>query len=136
MSSYDESFPEILDALAGHVGPERAAFPALVAVLLGRSADAKKAERALAALDDAGLLDPQALAEADPAEVDEVLKAGGLTAGSRALGPLRRLARWLVERHHGSADALRGDHDATDTDRHVTDSRPVTDRPNREEHTR
>ena len=35
-----------------------------------------------------------------------------------------------------AADALRGDRDAADTDRHVTDSRPVTDRPNREEHTR
>jgi endonuclease-3 related protein len=111
MPTFDESFAEILDALAGEYArpeaPELAPFPALVATLLERAAEPRKVSRALLALDDAGLLDPQALAEADPAEVSDALKTSGLTFPARALGPLRRLARWLVERHHGSVDALR-----------------------------
>jgi endonuclease-3 related protein len=119
MPSFDESFAEILDALAARFpaaeAPEHAPFPALVAALLGRAAEPRKVARALAALDDAGLLDPQALAEADPAEVADTLKATGVASPARALGPLRRLARWLVERHHGSADALRAGEVATET---------------------
>jgi endonuclease-3 related protein len=119
MPTYDESFAAILDALAGEYpepeSPELAPFPALVAALFDRVADPRKVARALSALDDAGLLDPQALAEADPAEVSDALKTSGLAFPARALGPLRRLARWLVERHQGSADALRTGEVATDS---------------------
>src|SRR5438105_2419847 len=111
MPTFDESFPDILDALAGRFPTaeesEHAPFPALVAALLGRSTEPRKVARALSALDDNGLLDPEALAEADPAEIDEALKSSGAALPARTVGPLRRLARWLVERHHGSADALR-----------------------------
>jgi endonuclease-3 related protein len=118
MPTFDESFPDILNALAEHYPaaeePEHAPFPALVAALLGRSAAPHKVARVLSALDDAGLLDPQALAEADPAEIDDALKTSGVAPPARAVGPLRRLARWLVERHHGSADALRAGEVATE----------------------
>ena len=118
MPTFDESFPDIQNALAGRYPaaevPEHAPFPALVAALLGRSAAPRKVAQALSALDDAGLLDPQALAEADPAEIDDALKTSGVAPSARAVGPLRRLARWLVERHHGAADALRAGEVATD----------------------
>lgn len=117
MPTFDESFPDILNALAERYAaaeePEHAPFPALAAALLGRAAEPRKVARALSALDDAGLLDPQALAEADPAEIDVALKTSGVAPPARAVGPLRRLARWLVERHHGSADALRAGEVAT-----------------------
>jgi len=57
-------------------------------------------------LADAGLLEPQALSEADVAEIDDVLKSDGVTIPARGLAPIHRLARWIVERHHGSADAI------------------------------
>src|SRR5437764_13034179 len=113
MSGLDESFAAIVAALAGHYGPPTPvgaaagleAFPALVAVLLARAADPHKAARGLDALADAGLLDPQALAAADVAEIADALKsgAGGNTMPARALAPIQRLARWIVERHLGMA---------------------------------
>ena len=112
MPTYDESYPGILAALAESASPPvsggeaRGPFAALVAALLERSADPRKVDRALSALDDAGLLDPHALSEADAAEVADVLKSSGLSLPARTLGPLQRLARWLVERHRGSAESL------------------------------
>jgi endonuclease-3 related protein len=79
-------------------GPERAPFAALVRVLLARATSPEKAVRGRVALADAGLLDPRALAEADPAEVQGVLKSNGITLAPRALAPIQRLARWIVER--------------------------------------
>jgi endonuclease-3 related protein len=114
MPSLDESFPAIVNALTkryGRAGPPASwlePFDAIVATVLARSLDAKKRETAVAALRDEGLLEPQTLAEADPAEVADALSSAGLSVSKSALVPLRRLARWLVELHHGSADELVG----------------------------
>jgi endonuclease-3 related protein len=116
MPSLDDSLPGLIDALTGRYGLQepRAGgaaldpFESLVATLLDRALDAPKRNRALAALRDAGLLDPQALAESDPAESAEALRSAGLNVAEKALVPLRRVARWLVELHHGDADALSG----------------------------
>jgi endonuclease-3 related protein len=112
MSSLDDALPAILEALTGRYGrPEVRTsggdtFEAIVSTLLDRAFDPPKRARAIDALRDAGLLEPQALAEADPDEAAEALRSVGLKVQDKALGPLRRVARWLVERHHGAADEL------------------------------
>lgn len=112
MTSPDESFPLIHDALVERYGlPEPTTagldpFEAMVATLLDRALAPNKRDAALAALRDEGLLDPQALAEADPVEAEDALKAAGVSVARAGLAPLRRLSRWLVELHHGSAEDL------------------------------
>jgi endonuclease III related protein len=112
MPTLDESFAAIVAALAGHygqpvlVGAGLDPFPALVAVLLARSADPPKVTQALQALADAGLLEPRALAETDVAEIDDALKSSGVNLAARGLAPIVRLARWIVARHHGSAEEI------------------------------
>jgi endonuclease-3 related protein len=114
MPALDESSHAIRDALADYYGrpePPTAGldpFEALIASALDRALDRKKRDAALAALRDEGLLEPQALAEADPAEVEDALRSSGLVIARTALAPLRRLARWLVDLHHGSADDMAG----------------------------
>jgi endonuclease-3 related protein len=76
--------------------------------LLDRSLDPRKRDAALFALGSEGLLDPQALAEADLEEVDQALRSAGVSVARSGLAPLRKVAAWLVERHHGSADDLAG----------------------------
>ena len=88
-------------------------FEALVAVVLDRAMDARKRAIAIDALREEGLLTPQALAEADPAEIEQALRA--LKIAPKALVPLRRTARWLVELHHGDADALVGNESGVST---------------------
>jgi endonuclease-3 related protein len=104
----------LTDALSAHYGRPEPGLPAgaldpfeaLVATLLDRALDAPKRDRAVAALRDAGLLEPQVLAEVDPAEAAEALRSAGLKVTDKALVPLGRVAKWLVELHHGDADEL------------------------------
>src|SRR3954454_5790276 len=109
MPTLGESFAAIVDALAAQYGPPAPLvvasglgdpFAAMVAVLLARGADPPRVARALEALRDACLLDPQALAETDLAESEDVLKSGGTPTPARGLAPIQRLSRWIVERHH------------------------------------
>jgi endonuclease III related protein len=114
MASPDESFPAIHEALAGRYGrplalaPGLEPFETIVATVLDRALDLKKRNAVLAALREEGLLDPQALAESHPAELDDALRSERLAVSRAALAPLHRLARWLVELHHGTADELAG----------------------------
>lgn len=123
MPSLDESFPEILDALTDHYGrPESPfsgldPFEALVASTLDRALEPKKRDAALACLREEGLLDPQTLAESEPSEIEDGLRAAGLTVARTALTPMHRLARWLVDVHHGSADDLVGPESAVSASR-------------------
>ena len=120
MPTLDESFLEVVATLAGRYGrPAPVAegldlFEALVAVALARSVPPKKLAAALDGLREAGLVESRTLAEADPADLSEALRAAKVSLPARSLGPLRRLARWLVERHKGSAEALRDEDVATD----------------------
>ncbi len=114
MPSLDSSFPAIREALTDRYGrPEPPAaglepFEALIATALDRALDPKKRDAVLDALREEGLLEPQALAESDPAELDDALRSAALVVARQALAPLRKLARWLVDLHHGSADDLAG----------------------------
>jgi endonuclease-3 related protein len=109
MPSFSASHGAILAALARHYGapaPLGVAagldpFPALMTVLLGRTTDSRKAAAAWAALVDAGLSEPHALAGADRAEIADALKSSGITVPARALAPIQRLAQWFVARSLG-----------------------------------
>ncbi|AGA29015.1 endonuclease III domain-containing protein [Singulisphaera acidiphila] len=114
MPTFDESFSTIELALGERFGrPDSVAegladsFAAAVAVILGQSIDAKKVAKSLRALAEAGLLEPQALAEADPAEIVDTLKAFGISPPARVLGPVRRMAAWVLARQEQSPDPLR-----------------------------
>ncbi len=115
MSSPDESQSAIREALTGHYGrlgspfADFGLFEAFVSVILDRVFEARSRDSAVAALLEDGLLEPQALAEADPAEFEEALRSAGLRIPKNALGSLRRLVRWLVDLHHGDLDELYGE---------------------------
>ena len=114
MSSPGEVFPAIRDALTEHYGRPGSpyagldSFEAFVSVVLDLAFEAKARAAVVDALREEGFLDPQAIAEADPSELDEALRSSGLKNPKGALGPLRRLARWLVDLHHGDLDPLHG----------------------------
>lgn len=117
MPSLDANFAGIRDALASRYGwgestsrdrPGQDAFEGLAAVLLDYGLDSRKSAAALSALREEGLLDPQALAESDLVEIMDALASAGVNVSRAAVSPLQRLARWLVERHHGTADDLLG----------------------------
>src|SRR4051812_43471879 len=99
MPTLDESMAGIVDALDEHYGRPVAVgvaagldpFAALIAVLLARATDPPRVTKALDALTEAGLLEPHALAEADLAEIDDLLKSSGVTLPARGLAPIPRL---------------------------------------------
>jgi endonuclease-3 related protein len=74
------------------------AFERIVRVALALEADPKVAEAAFGALRDAALIEPESLASADPLEFDDLLRERRIRLTSKALGPLRRIARWTVDR--------------------------------------
>lgn len=121
MPAPDESIAAIRDALTDRYGrPEPPAegldpFEAVLSVALDRAVEARKRDRVLEALREEGLIEPQGLAEADPEELDEVLRSAGLTLRRGTLAPLRKLARWVVDLHHGSLDELAGTGGAVST---------------------
>lgn len=113
MPSFDESFPAIEAALTARYGrPSHPPttptdpFRDAVRVLLERVLDARKAGRVVDALDEAGLLDAAVLAKTEPVELIETARAAGVSLNARATGPLIRVARWLVDRHAGAAEAV------------------------------
>src|SRR3954447_4600416 len=114
MPTLDESVAAIVAALAERypapkdVGIAAGGGPlrALVEVLLGRAVESRRAGKALDALADAGLLEPRALADAALGEGGDTLRSAGVDVPARGLAPIPRVARWIVERHHGSADVL------------------------------
>jgi endonuclease III related protein len=114
MPTFADSYAGIVAALAERFGsPEAAAgqgaedpFARMVAVQLGRTLEARKVGRALDALRESGLLEPETLAKVDPGELAEAARIGGATLPAAALRAIQRLGRWLVDRHKGSAGAL------------------------------
>jgi endonuclease III related protein len=67
---------------------------------------AGRVDRILEGLKDAGLLEPDALAQASPLELVEAARQAGASLPKPAVHVLRRLARWLIEHHEGSAEGL------------------------------
>ena len=73
-------------------------FERIVRVALALEAEPKVASAAFDALRDAGLIEAGAIASADPLEFDDVFRHGHIRLTSKALGPLRGIARWAAGR--------------------------------------
>jgi len=121
MPTLGESYPTIVAALIERYGsPEPIRddlepFEAMVAAVLARSAEPRKVDSALTVLRDAGLLEPGPMAEADENEIGHLFREAKAPLPSRAMAPLRRLARLIVDRHDGSAGPLRQGSPPTDS---------------------
>jgi len=120
MPTFDDSYPAIEPALLQRYGrpalaidPSLDAFGAAVAVILGRTFEAKKVAKGIDALAEAGLLEAGAWVESDPLEIVDVLKGAGVSATVKVVGPIRRLAGWLMSRQENSPDPLRDESLAT-----------------------
>ncbi len=96
-------------------------FEAMLATLLDRALAPVLRSATLSVLRDEGLLEPQALAESDPAELEDALRSAGLKVSRAVLVPMRRLARWIVDLHHGSADELAGNASAATSSEQLRD---------------
>lgn len=72
-------------------------FEAIARVALALVTDNRTASAAFGALRDAGLLEPEALAEANPLELDDVFQQARVRLTGKSLKPLQRIARWAVE---------------------------------------
>ncbi len=120
MPTLDESYPTIVAVLDECYGSPEAIrddlepFEAMVAVILARSVEPRKGNAALTVLRDAGLLEPKPLAEADENEIGDLFREGRAPLSARAIAPIRRLARLLVDRHGSSAEPLRRGSPPTD----------------------
>jgi endonuclease III related protein len=73
-------------------------FEAIIRVALALVAEPRAAASAFDALRGAGLIDPEALAGADPLEIDDVFQQARVRLASKALKPLQRIARWAKGR--------------------------------------
>jgi endonuclease-3 related protein len=103
-----QSRPLLLDSLIARYGrlpppggdtvEDSTPFEAIVRVALGLVADPRTASAAFATLRDAGLLEPEVLAGANPLELDDLFKQGRVRLAARALRPLQKIARWAIGR--------------------------------------
>lgn len=111
MPRLDESRPTLLDALrdrygtlslaGGGPGADADPFDVIATVALQLATDARTAASARAVLEGSGLLDPSALAEADPLELEALFQSHKVRLAPKAFTPLLRLARWAVEADFG-----------------------------------
>ena len=106
MHSLRDSYPDARAALAGRYGnppPSEIVSPddrfaAILGAWLGRSLDSRKVARAMDALLDADLIEPEALAAADPSEIVEALREAGAKLTPKAVASLSKLANWAADR--------------------------------------
>ena len=103
---------DVFDALASHYGlPAQEVLPEdlferLIAVALDQALEARQIPLALDALRDAGLLTPENLADADPVEIADAWQPLAIRQPEKLAAPLRKLAKWIVDRHHGDMRLL------------------------------
>ncbi|MGC8644034.1 MAG: endonuclease III domain-containing protein [Isosphaeraceae bacterium] len=119
MPSLDESYAQLVAALANFYGEpalpaaEDSPFAAVLLPALDRDAVGKDGDPLLAALDRAGLLEPEALAAAAPEEVRDTLEQAGIKLSAQAALLVVRLARWYAATFPEGADPA--DQSATST---------------------
>lgn len=106
MPSLSDDFDAVAAALFAAYGRPRdevrptGPFESLIQVLLERSMTARKARALIAALRDAGLLDPAELESLESLEWNEVLRsAGSPPSAGKALAVIRRLSAWYRRRN-------------------------------------
>ena len=106
MPSLDEALPLMEAELTRRLGvtsitSREPDFAIFLEIALGELIDSGKAGAAVAALAEAGLDQSEALAEAEPDETREAIALAGLKLNPKIPAILKKLARWLTERHHG-----------------------------------
>lgn len=104
MPSLDASYPELVAALLGPDQPPRMhpaaepAWEAVVRAILPRRFAGKDSDRAVAALEAAGLLEPATLAAITAAELRDVWNEAGIAVPLSSAALVLRVARWYSER--------------------------------------
>jgi endonuclease III related protein len=81
-------------------------FAAMIAALLARQVGPSVWKPVIDALAEQGLLDPTRLDDAGIPEIQDALKGEVRSLSVRTLAPVKHLARWLVDRYEGRAEAL------------------------------
>ena len=114
MPTLAESYSRLVEALADRYGqpqprPERGSpLETVLATALGRTADTRRTEAAIAALSSTGLLDPETLAGTSPLEIQDILRDAGVSLTPGAAPLLKRLSAWLAftfpDEHEAIAD--------------------------------
>lgn len=84
-------------------------FERLITVALDQALEAKQIGLALDALREAGLLSAEVLADADPLELVDAWQPVGIRHPEKLAAPIRKLAKWVVDRYHGDARSLTDD---------------------------
>lgn len=109
------SFEEALPLIRAAAGPEAAGadlfvglppFGAMIAPLLTRQMGPAIVKSAIDAMAEQGLLDPSRLDAAGMPEIQDALRGKVRAISVRTLAPAKQLARWLVDRHDGRAEAF------------------------------
>ncbi len=114
MPSLDASFDRMVSALAERYGQPAPTpigiaddtFAAILTAALSRTVDSRKVGKAIEALRESNLMEPAALAGADPIEVAETVRQAGAAMPAPVVGVLLRLAGWIVGSHGGSVASL------------------------------
>jgi endonuclease-3 related protein len=120
MPTLDEALPLSRAAAAEPGGSiagrrdEHEAFGAMAAALLARQVGPSVGRSVIEALGEQGLLDPARLDDAGLPEVQDALRGKVRSISVRTLAPLKHLARWLVERYDGRAEAFTDSGRSTD----------------------
>jgi endonuclease III related protein len=112
MATLDEALPLIRavatdpDATSTVCSDGREPFAAMIAALLSRQVGPAVWKPVIDALAEQGLLDPTRLDEAGMPEIQDALSGKVRSISVRTLAPVKHLARWLVERYDGRAEAI------------------------------
>jgi endonuclease III related protein len=112
MPSLDEALPSIRAAAADPAGDPADRFDglepfgAMIAALLARQVGPAIWKPVIDAMGEQGLLDPSHLDDAGMPEIQDALRGKVRSISVRTLAPLKQLARWLVDRYDGRAEAL------------------------------
>ena len=119
MPNLDDDFREMTRALVERYGGAETGFGGndhfekLIAVLLHRALGPKKGGVAWECLRRADLLEPKRLNEIDLIELIDLVRNRAIAITADSLSVVKRLARWVVERHDGDmsdlADSVRLD---------------------------
>jgi endonuclease III len=112
MPTLEDAFPTVCEALSDQfsVTPadidREAPFEAIARVLLDRDLGEARAQVALQALEEAGLLSPDRMAQVDVLEIRDALLERKVPASAESVAPLSKLAQWIVEHHGGRVESL------------------------------
>ena len=114
MSSFSDAWTEIEAACSGRLSSSSAsadttpdAFSDLIRLALGTSADVKRSNRAVEVLRESGQLTPAELAASDLRDLEQTLKAAGVSIGPKGLRAAVRVAALVASFGADAEEVLR-----------------------------